>query len=234
MPSPISKEMGRKPYINTKGIDGGYVNEMRRTPQSLQEPMPAPLQKRSRGAVIDTRITTTMCMISEYSSESSIWGMTFDKIGGLYAGRSGVDIYYRPAGSAIFGALNQTSRQWDKMECAPNGDIYAIDWYAGIYIRAGGAGDFTLFEAGRWLAPLAADPNGDVYAVKRNLETSRGELYVRASGAASFTLVAGITPPQWLRGLGLRPERGFIYMVIWSGQVRRLCPHWEGWRLRAD
>ena len=101
MPStnPIVKELGHKPYINTKGIDGGYVNEMRRTPQSLQEPMPAPLQKRSRGATVDPRKPSILLgLISEYSSESSIWGMTFDKIGGLYAAKRSGDIYYRPAG----------------------------------------------------------------------------------------------------------------------------------------
>ena len=182
---------------------------MRRGTQKSEfdNPRVAMIRDNARRGAIDQNdprkvVTTPQGLIVEYISDADIWGMTFDNSGGLYIAKNGGDVYYRPAGSTTFGALSQTSRSWEEMACTVAGDIYAVVFAAGIYIRAGGTGDFTLFEAGAWTC-LDADPNGDVYAIKSNA------LYVRTPGAANFELVEGITSRAYV-GLAIATD-GTMY-----------------------
>lgn len=194
MPDLTVREFGRKPYIDPgKGLDGGYINAMRRTPQKSEfdNPRAAAIKDNARRAISqnDTRkvVTTPLGLISEYVSDAVIWGMTFDNSGGLYIAKTGGDILYRPAGSATFSELSQTSRDWEEMACSPiNGDIWAIASSAGIYLRAGGTGDFTQFSSTNFSC-VEADPNGDIYALYNNT------LYCRVGGAGVFGAVSGIT-----------------------------------------
>ena len=215
MIQPIVREFGRKPYIDPgKGVDGGYVNAMRRTTQKSEfdNPRVAAIKDNARRAISqnDTRkvVTTPLGLISEYVSDAVMWGMTFDNIGGLYIAKSAGDIFYRPVGSTTFGALGQTSRGWETMACATNGDIYAAAFTDGIFIRAGGTGDFTLLDSGTCQF-LDAAANGDVYAIKAN------KLYVRTGGAGAFELVAGITERSY-SGLACAPN-GDLYATGFDG-----------------
>jgi hypothetical protein len=212
---PILREFGRKPYIDPgKGLDGGYVNSMRRIPQKFEADNPRVagiIDNPRRGSIAmnDDRklITTPAGLITEYISDLVIWGMTFDNSGGLYIAKTGGDILYRPAGSATFGALGQTSRDWEEMACSPiNGDVWAIAFMAGIYLRAGGTGDFTLFAAGFSCVDAAA--NGDIYAIYNR------QLYLRSGGTGTFNLVAGITSRNYL-GLACAPN-GDVYASVYG------------------
>ena len=215
MPELTVREFGRKPYIDPgKGIDGGYVNAMRRTTQKREfdNPRVAVMKDNARRAISQNDalkvVTTPLGLISEYVSDAVMWGMTFDNIGGLYIAKSAGDIFYRPAGSTTFGALGQTSRGWETMACATNGDIYAAAFTDGIFIRAGGTGDFTLLDAGLCQF-LDADANGNVYAIKS------GNLYVRTGGAGAFEVVSGITSRSYT-GLACAPN-GDLYATGYDG-----------------
>ena len=216
---PTVREFGRKPYIDPgKGLDGGYVNAMRRVPQKSEFDNPRVAMMRTnqrRGSIDqnDTRkvVTTPLGLISEYVSDAVIWGMTFDNSSGLYIAKDGGDILYRPAGSAVFGALSQTSRNWEEMACMPNGDILAVVFGTAIYIRAGGAGDFTLLQSAGFTC-VESDPNGDAYALAGN------QLYVRTGGAGNFLVIAEVTTRGYT-GLACAPNGDLYATETGTGKV---------------
>lgn len=185
MPTPIVRDSGSKPYIDPgKGQDSGYINAMRRTTQKSETDNPprgSMKNNQRRGSIsqIDDRgiVVSPAGLIVEATMAAVSWGIAFDASGGLYFTQDQGSIWYRPAGGA-FGDLVQTHRAWEEISVnLVTGDVLAVDFAAGIYRRAAGAGDFTLMEAGGFTCVSCA-PN-DIYALKANkLWTWDGSVFV--------------------------------------------------------
>lgn len=165
MPDLTNNESGRKPYIDPGrgSLNGGYINAMRRTTQKSENdggPRARMLWSRRPIEQHDERGAALAYGLIEVGTPAGVsWGIAFDAAGGMYHTVTSGDIYYN------FVALNQTTRGWEEISVAPNGNVYVVDSFAGIYVRTGGVGDFTLLEAGSFSCVSCA-ANGDIYAIK--------------------------------------------------------------------
>jgi len=121
-------------------------------------------------------------------------------------------LYYMPAGSRVFVSLAQTSRDWNVILAADNGDVYAGVYYGYLYKRAVGTTDFVQIAGqgatGVWFSMTQA-PNGDIYASGQNMS-----IWKQAAGASTFT-DTGQTSRQWF-GLAAA-EDGTIYAAVCNG-----------------
>jgi len=161
-----------------------------------------------RGEVIaDREVVHTIAPVLAWTTPGACWGIGFDPSGGLYASIEAGDIYYRPPGGS-FAALSQTTRTWQEISVAPNGNVYCVDFGAGIYVRVAGAGNFGLLEAGGFTC-VACSPNGNIYALKGN------QLY-RWDGA-SFVYLSQATRPY--AGLVCAANNDVYATVYGTGKI---------------
>jgi len=122
--------------------------------------------------------------------------------GATWPGVSYVDM----VGSTNFEPLGQTSRVWQGMAAAPNGDVYATVFGGGIYKQTGGIGNFeSLGQTDRYWKGMAAAPNGDVYAGTDGDK----DIYKQTGGVGNFESLGQTNSYSW-QGMAAAPN-GDVY-----------------------
>ena len=85
-------------------------------------------------------------------------------------------------GTGNFVALGQTSRDWNGIAAAPNGNVYATVYGGDIYMQTNGTGNFVaLGQTTRDWFGMAVSPNGNVYAAALN-----SDIYMQTNGTGNF------------------------------------------------
>lgn len=218
----INRDSGRKPYLSvSKGIDGGYVDEMLRGPQKADMAMilnPPMTRKRSsiRGEVIGEReVIRTITPVQVWIPPLTAWGLTIAPNGDMYTCCYNGDIYCSPSSAPGFVALGQTTRAWYQMTTTPNGDIYAtLDGTFDVYRRVGGVGDFgALGTTPHFGSTVAGAPNGDVYMTSAMGEN---DIYCRAGNAGDFVDLN--QTHRGYRAVTCAPN-GDVYFGVWGGSI---------------
>ena len=114
--------------------------------------------------------------------------------------------------SRAFSIVVSSSRNWQGIAAAPNGDVYACVSDGDIYKQTGGTGDFiALGQTPRYWHGIAAAPNGDIYAA-----VSNGDIYKQTGGTGDF-IALGQTPRYW-RGVAAAPN-GDVYASDYGGDI---------------
>jgi hypothetical protein len=115
--------------------------------------------------------------------------------------------------TATVTALGQTSRQWQAICGAPNGDMYAtLFTNCDIYKQTGGTGNFVALSGTlRDWSGLCAAPNGDIYA-----STRYGDIYKQTGGTGAFNALSQ-TSRLWY---GMTASAaGDIYCCVYAGDI---------------
>ncbi len=114
------------------------------------------------------------------------------------------------AGGA-FVALSQTSRNWNGLCVAPDGDVYATVFGGDIYKQTAGTGDFVaLSQVSRNWSSICAAPNGNIYAC-----VNGGDIYMQTNGAGDFNALSQ-TSRAWY-GLTAAPNGNIYACCFWDG-----------------